>query len=45
MTMPFRVLVVDDEPAQLELVAGFLAKRGFEAIARIRNLRQRRLDL
>ncbi|MBI4561377.1 MAG: sigma-54-dependent Fis family transcriptional regulator, partial [Candidatus Rokubacteria bacterium] len=27
---PFRVLVVDDEPAQLELVGGFLAKRGFE---------------
>jgi two-component system NtrC family response regulator len=27
---PFRVLVVDDEPAQLELVAGFLRKRGFE---------------
>jgi two-component system NtrC family response regulator len=33
MKMPFRVLVVDDEPAQLELVAGFLAKRGFEVIA------------
>jgi two-component system NtrC family response regulator len=27
---PFRVLVVDDEPAQLELVAGFLRKRGFD---------------
>src|SRR6266498_1302371 len=27
---PFRILVVDDEPAQRELVTGFLAKRGFE---------------
>jgi DNA-binding NtrC family response regulator len=27
---PFRILVVDDEPAQRELVAGFLAKQGFE---------------
>ena len=26
----FRILVVDDEPAQLELVEGFLKKRGFE---------------
>jgi DNA-binding NtrC family response regulator len=30
MAEPFRVLVVDDEPAQRELVAGFLAKQGFE---------------
>jgi len=30
MAEPFRILVVDDEPAQLELVGGFLAKRGFE---------------
>jgi len=30
MAEPFRVLVADDEPAQLELVGGFLAKRGFE---------------
>jgi two-component system NtrC family response regulator len=30
MTEPFRLLVVDDEPAQLELVGGFLVKRGFE---------------
>jgi len=30
MAEPFRILVVDDEPAQRELVAGFLAKRGFE---------------
>jgi two-component system NtrC family response regulator len=29
----FRVLVVDDEPAQLELVSGFLAKRGFDVTA------------
>jgi two-component system NtrC family response regulator len=35
----FRVLVVDDEAAQLELVAGFLAKRGFEVIAE-RDARQ-----
>jgi two-component system NtrC family response regulator len=27
---PLRILVVDDEPAQRELVAGFLARRGFE---------------
>jgi two-component system NtrC family response regulator len=27
---PFRILVVDDEPAQRELVAGFLRKQGFE---------------
>jgi two-component system NtrC family response regulator len=26
----FRILVVDDEPAQRELVAGFLVKQGFE---------------
>ena len=32
MTRPFRVLVVDDEPAQLELVSGFLAKHGFEVL-------------
>ena len=30
MAEAFRILVVDDEPAQLELVSGFLAKRGFE---------------
>jgi DNA-binding NtrC family response regulator len=30
MAESFRVLVVDDEPAQRELVAGFLAKQGFE---------------
>jgi len=30
MAEPFRVLVVDDEPAQLELVAGFLRRQGFE---------------
>jgi DNA-binding NtrC family response regulator len=30
MAEPFRILVVDDEPAQRELVAGFLRKQGFE---------------
>ena len=30
MAEPFRILVVDDEPAQRELVSGFLRKRGFE---------------
>jgi two-component system response regulator AtoC len=30
MVTPFRILVVDDEPAQRELVAGFLRKQGFE---------------
>ncbi|MBI4635652.1 MAG: sigma-54-dependent Fis family transcriptional regulator [Candidatus Rokubacteria bacterium] len=33
MTPLPRVLVVDDEPAQRELVAGFLAKHGFEVVA------------
>ena len=28
----FRILVADDEPAQLELLSGFLAKQGFETI-------------
>jgi DNA-binding NtrC family response regulator len=28
----FRILVVDDEPAQLELICGFLKKQGFETI-------------
>ena len=32
MPEPFRILVVDDEPAQLELVGGFLRKRGFEVV-------------
>jgi DNA-binding NtrC family response regulator len=32
VTEPFRILVVDDEPAQRELVAGFLVKRGFEVM-------------
>ncbi|HEU5188632.1 MAG TPA: sigma-54 dependent transcriptional regulator [Methylomirabilota bacterium] len=27
---PFRILVVDDEPIQLELVGGFLERQGFE---------------
>jgi DNA-binding NtrC family response regulator len=30
MTDPLRILVVDDEPAQLELVGGFLKKQGFD---------------
>ena len=30
MTAPLRVLVVDDEPAQRELIAGFLRRRGFD---------------
>ena len=30
MLEPFRILVVDDEPAQRELVAGFLRKQGCE---------------
>lgn len=29
---PFRILAVDDEPAQLELVCGFLRKQGFEVV-------------
>jgi len=29
---PFRILVVDDEPAQLELVTGFLRRQGFETV-------------
>jgi DNA-binding NtrC family response regulator len=32
MAEPFRILVVDDEPAQRQLVSGFLAKRGFEVV-------------
>ena len=30
MSEPFRILVVDDEPAQRELVGGFLGKHGFQ---------------
>jgi two-component system NtrC family response regulator len=33
VSAPFRILVVDDEPAQRELVAGFLRRRGFEVAA------------
>ena len=29
----FHILVVDDEPAQREMVSGFLKKQGFEVIA------------
>jgi len=32
MSAPFRILVVDDEPAQRELVSGFLAKHGFDVL-------------
>ena len=32
MADPFRILVVDDEPAQRELVAGFLRKHGFDVV-------------
>ncbi len=32
MAEPWRILVVDDERAQRELVAGFLAKHGFDVI-------------
>ena len=28
----FCILVVDDEPAQLELLSGFLTKQGFETV-------------
>jgi two-component system NtrC family response regulator len=33
MTLPFRILVVDDQAAQRELITGFLRKQNFEAIA------------
>ncbi|HUO64255.1 MAG TPA: sigma-54 dependent transcriptional regulator [Terriglobales bacterium] len=32
MADPFRILVVDDEPAQRELVGGFLRKQGFDVV-------------
>lgn len=32
MSGGFRILVVDDEPTQLELVGGFLKKKGFEVV-------------
>ena len=32
MAEPFRILVIDDEPTQLELVGGFLRKQGFEVV-------------
>jgi two-component system NtrC family response regulator len=32
VTAPFRILVVDDEPLQVELVAGFLRKQGYEVL-------------
>ena len=33
MPYRFRILVVDDEPAQRELVSGFLKKQGFDVAA------------
>lgn len=33
MADPFRILVVDDEPPQLELIGGFLKKKGFEVVS------------
>ncbi|MBI2358742.1 MAG: sigma-54-dependent Fis family transcriptional regulator [Deltaproteobacteria bacterium] len=48
---PFRILVVDDEPAQLELVGGFLKKQGFEVVsaesseAALEKFRQDSFDL
>ncbi|MBI2216880.1 MAG: sigma-54-dependent Fis family transcriptional regulator [Candidatus Rokubacteria bacterium] len=32
MSAPFRILLVDDEPLQLELLHGFLGKRGFDVV-------------
>jgi two-component system NtrC family response regulator len=32
VTRPFRILAVDDEPAQIELVSGFLARHGYEVL-------------
>ena len=32
MADPFRILVVDDEPSQRELVGGFLSKHGFDVV-------------
>jgi two-component system NtrC family response regulator len=48
---PFRILVVDDEPAQLELVTGFLRRQGFEVAeaaggqAAVARFRQEPFDL
>jgi two-component system NtrC family response regulator len=33
MNLPFRVLVVDDQPAQRELITGFLRKQNFDVLA------------
>jgi two-component system NtrC family response regulator len=33
MNLPFRILVVDDQPAQRELITGFLRKQNFEVFA------------
>jgi two-component system NtrC family response regulator len=32
MSLPFRILVVDDQPAQRELITGFLRKQNFEVL-------------
>ena len=51
MADPFRILVVDDEPAQLELAGGFLKKRGFETVLAesgekaLRSFRDQSFDL
>ncbi len=51
MAEPFRILVVDDEPTQLELVGGFLRRQGFEVShapsgrAAVTRFRQEPFDL
>ena len=51
MAEPFRILVVDDEPTQLELVGGFLRRHGFEVShapsgrAAVTRFRQEPFDL
>ena len=48
---PFRILVVDDEPTQLELVGGFLRRQGFEVVeaasgrAAVARVREEPFDL
>jgi DNA-binding NtrC family response regulator len=51
MAEPFRILVVDDEPTQLELVGGFLRRQGFEVVeaasgrAAVARLKEEPFDL
>jgi two-component system NtrC family response regulator len=51
MAEPLRILVVDDEPAQLELVGGFLRRHGFEVVqasggrAAVARVKQEPFDL